>query len=34
LQSHEATLTDGEAEAQMRAVVASLRERCDAQIRE
>jgi phenylalanyl-tRNA synthetase beta chain len=34
LQSHEATLTDGEAETQMKAVVASLRERCDAQIRE
>jgi phenylalanyl-tRNA synthetase beta chain len=34
LQSHDATLTDGDAETQMKAVVASLRERCDAQIRE
>ncbi len=34
LQSHEATLTDGEAETQMQSVVASLRERCDAQIRQ
>jgi phenylalanyl-tRNA synthetase beta chain len=34
LQSAESTLTDDAAEAQMRAIVASLRERCDAAVRD
>jgi phenylalanyl-tRNA synthetase beta subunit len=33
LQSREATLTDADADTNIAAIVASLRERCDAEIR-